>query len=61
MTNTNAFSPEEAPGVQLIVQMRLYDVLMAVLTELNSDLAANLIEAHAEGRIVGPLPSFKID
>jgi hypothetical protein len=58
---SNPFSAEEAPGVQLIVQMRIYDCLIALLTVADEELADNLLAAHAQGKIVTPLPAFKMD
>jgi hypothetical protein len=56
----NPFSPEEAPGVQLIVQMRLYDVLLGILTVLDKGMAESIITAHAEGKILAPLPALNL-
>lgn len=60
------FSPNEAPGLQLIVQMRIYDVLCAIYTEMTmdengvSEKARNLLEAHSKGLILGPLPLINL-
>lgn len=43
---------------QLIVLMRIYDVLMADLTLKDADKARALLEAHAKGIIVGPVPAY---
>lgn len=50
------FSPGQAPGVSLIVLMRIYDVLMAQLTISNPEAASNLMEIHANGTIMGSSP-----
>jgi hypothetical protein len=52
------FSAEEAPGIALIVNMRIYDVLMAIYTKLDKDGAADLMEIHTKGGIIGSLPLF---
>lgn len=54
----NPFSQELAPGVSLIVHMRIYDVLVALLRESNKEVAEKLVELHASGKILGPLPVF---
>lgn len=43
---------------QLIVLMRIYDVLMADLTIKDASKAQALLEAHAKGIIVGPVPAY---
>lgn len=55
------FGPEEAPGIQLIVQMRIYDVLMAIYTNLDKEGAADLMEIHTKGGVIGSLPVFDPD
>jgi hypothetical protein len=52
------FGPEEAPGIALVVNMRIYDVLMAIYTKLDPDGAADLMEIHTKGGIIGSLPLF---
>lgn len=58
MDNYDPFSTELAPGVSLIVHMRIYDVLLALLREQNSEVAEQLTQLHAQGKILGPLPVF---
>lgn len=43
---------------QLIVLMRIYDVLMADLTVKEPSRARALLEAHAKGVIFGPVPAY---
>lgn len=50
------FSPENCPKLSLVVQMRIYDVLMALLNEKNPDVATALEHVHERGGIVGVLP-----
>lgn len=56
--NENPFDYRVAPGVSLIVQMRTYDVLLAILREQNTEAAEKLVQLHAEGKVLGPLPVF---
>lgn len=59
--NNDPFSIENAPGVSLIVQMRIYDTLMALLTVQAPEKATALFEAHAAGKIVASLPLFNME
>jgi hypothetical protein len=63
------FHPDNAAGLNLVMQMRIYDVLMGILDLLEDDYqkrhggkdrtTSDLIyEAHASGRIVSELPYF---
>jgi hypothetical protein len=52
------FAPEHVGAISFITQARLYDLLMAILGELNTDAAANLLEIHSAGALAGPSPSF---
>jgi hypothetical protein len=54
--NLDPFDPVNVGKVQLIVQMRIYDVLLAILSETNDAKAEALVELHSQGRVVGPLP-----
>lgn len=57
--NLDPFDEQNVKQVQLIVQMRTYDALMAILANLNEDGAAAaevLHNLHAQGKIVGSLP-----
>lgn len=56
--DTDPFSPNNAPGLSLIVLMRLYDVQMALLSVTAPDKAAALHEAHLAGQVVGAPPAF---
>lgn len=49
---------QEVLQVQLIVNMRIYDVLMAILTDNNKEVAHKLREIHKSGRILFDEPSF---
>jgi hypothetical protein len=52
------FSPDNAPGMSLIVQMRMYDVLLAILNEQNPDVCDRILEAHAQGKLLAPVVTF---
>lgn len=41
-----------------ITQARIYDVLLALLTETNKEVAKDLLELHASGMLMGPVPAF---
>lgn len=57
---TNPFSPEEAPGVLVIIGMRIYDVLLTILAEQNESAADKLAALHEDGKLLGPLPKLNI-
>lgn len=52
------FAPENIGVVQFIMQARIYDVLMALLMESNEEAAANLLEIHSQGALMGTAPFF---
>jgi hypothetical protein len=52
------FSQAEAPGISLVVLLRIYDVLMGMYTEMAPEKADALIEAHLKGTLLGPTPAF---
>lgn len=52
----DAFSPENSAKLSLVVQMRIYDVLMALLNEQNEEAASLLHDLHAAGKVLGSLP-----
>lgn len=56
--DSDPFTPENAAGLSLIVQMRMYDVLLGIYSEMNPDRAARLIERHQAGKVIGPYPNF---
>lgn len=49
-------SPEYAPGLSLIVLMRIYDVQMALLAESNPERAEALARLHANGGVLSAMP-----
>ena len=52
------FHPDNAAGLSLITQMRIYDVLLALLNHFDEDTANSIYEAHLQGMIVSSLPTF---
>ena len=56
--STDPFAPENIGVVQVIMQMRIYDVLMALLTDASPNAAKRLLELHKEGSIFGSTPSL---
>lgn len=50
------FAPGNVEKVTLIVNMRIYDALMALLSIKDPEVAARLNEVHESGGIVGSLP-----
>lgn len=54
------FSAEDARQMDSITLMRIYDLLGALLTHFDEDTATAILEAHAEGKLVGPLPYLNI-
>lgn len=57
-SGNDPFDASNAPGIALIVQMRLYDVLMALLHESNPDKANELLQLHTTGALAGSTPSY---
>lgn len=58
MTEQNVPSLEDTMYALLITNMRIYDTLVALLTETNDELAKNLLEMHAGGSIMTPSISY---
>ena len=57
----DAMSPEVAPGLSLIVQMRIYDTLMALLREQNPTIGDALFKLHSDGGVLSPMPYYDPD
>ena len=57
-TNGDAFSPDNIGVVHFIVQARILDTLYAILAHHNPDGHRDLLEAHAQGLLLGPSPLF---
>lgn len=52
------YAPENIGVLHFVTQHRIYDVLMALLTEKNPELAQNVLEMHSKGLLIGPQPFF---
>ena len=53
------FSDEDAKAINSITLMRIYDVLGAILSHLDPDMAEALLEKHKAGGLTGPPPTLK--
>lgn len=58
---SDAFAPQNAPGLSLVALMRIYDVLMNLLGTSNPAAHNQLNKLHAEGRLEYSLPVFDPD
>lgn len=61
MTDDTTVVEQETDDIQmsmLIIQLRLYDVLMALLSEQNPDKARELLRLHSTGALAGTVPSY---
>jgi hypothetical protein len=54
----SAFDPANFQPVLLIQLMRLYDVQLALLSAIDPDKAAALVDMHARGDTFCPAPAF---
>lgn len=54
------FAPENAPAVSLIVSMRIYDALMALLQTQDEELHDMLNKMHESGKLAWSLPWINI-
>lgn len=52
------FSDENIKILNFITLARIYDVLMAQLTESNPEAANAILELHRTGKLLGPPPGF---
>jgi hypothetical protein len=55
----NAFSNENFNVVLFTTQARILDVLYALLQDANPGKHRDLLEAHANGLLLGPAPVFE--
>ena len=44
-----------------IQNLRVYDVLMALLSKQDQEIANKLEQLHTEGKVLGPDPALKIE
>jgi hypothetical protein len=54
--NGNPFSPQNAPAVNLIVSMRIYDALMALLQTQDEETHDRLNALHEAGKVAWSVP-----
>jgi hypothetical protein len=59
--SVDAFAPENFNVVMLIQMMRVYDVLLALLSVDNPQKAAQLAEMHEKGLTFTPAPAFAVE
>lgn len=59
--SVDAFAPENFNIVMLIQMMRVYDVLLALLSVENPQKAAQLAEMHEQGLTFTPAPAFSVE
>ena len=61
MSDEQIQSMQELLAGIYIQNLRVYDVLMALLVLQNREVANSLEELHAEGKVVGPDPALKVE
>ena len=54
------FSPENSAKLSLVVNMRIYDTLMAILHEIDAESAERLNKIHEQGGLLCSLPWLDI-
>jgi hypothetical protein len=57
--DADAFSPDNIGVVQFIVLSRILDTLYALHRVQDPEGHVELLEAHAQGLLLGPSPSFQ--
>lgn len=55
------FDYKNAPGIQLIVLLRIYDLLAGIYSELDNEKAAGILDLHSKGKLFLPLPYIDIE
>ena len=59
MTDSSIYSDENAQAdANSVTLLRILDVQYAILTHLDEKMAARVIDKHAEGGLIGPVPQF---
>ncbi|AXH68721.1 hypothetical protein SEA_SPARKLEGODDESS_3 [Streptomyces phage SparkleGoddess] len=59
--NMDAFAPENFNKVMLIQTMRIYDLLLAILSIDSPQKAAQIAEMHEAGLTFNPAPAFSLE
>lgn len=55
------FDAGNAPGVSLIILMRIYDLLAGIYNDMDPDKCAAVLELHKKGKLFLPLPYLDIN
>lgn len=58
VASNDPYSSENIGVIQFIMLGRIYDTLMALLTDANPQRASDLLEMHSKGVLMGPSPFF---
>jgi hypothetical protein len=58
MSEPTEYIDENLPMVQVILLMRIYDLLWVTLATQDPDTASKIAEVHESGQFVGPNPSI---
>ena len=56
----STFTTGEASDITVITLMRIYDLLGAILNEMDEDIATAILERHKQGGLVGPMPALNL-
>lgn len=59
-TDRDAFDKESYETVSLITMLRIYDLLLVIARGINEDEAVQAARLHAEGKVLGPPPSWNM-
>ncbi len=57
---STGFSDSDLRNMDAITLMRIYDLLGAILTHMDETTATAILEAHADGKLIGPFPYLNI-
>lgn len=58
---SNAVFPvDDSRVMDTITLMRIYDVLAAILNKIDPEAADIVMERHADGKLIGPIPWINI-
>jgi hypothetical protein len=56
----DAFDKDSYETVNLITQLRIYDLLLVIARGINESEAVEVAKLHAEGKVLGPPPSWNM-
>lgn len=60
MTDVEHDLEDNYPEASFIMQWRIYDVLMAIYSNMNEEEASKLVQLHDQGIFVTPPPSYRL-